>query len=346
MAKNLRFYTLAGLLVIAAAAGAGWLLTRSESDAATQATDDAYVQADFTVIAPQVSATIAKVDVLEHQAVRAGQPLLHLDDRALRIAVDAAKAHVASADAAVNGLQAQIERQGSALRQAKAALSADDASLSLAEANRQRFSNLARDGSGSVQAQQQADSQWQVQQAARERDLAGVQSTEQQTTILKADLERLKAAVLSARAEQAAAELNLSYAQIQAPTNAVVAEQSARVGGYVHAGQALLTLVPADGLYVEANFRETQMAHMRVGQPVSLNIDALPGVQLKGEVESLAPASGASLSPLPAHNATGNFTKIVQRLPVRIRLLPGQAALPQLRVGMSVHPQIDVSAAH
>ncbi len=129
-----------------------------------------------------------------------------------------------------------------------------------------------------------------------------------------------------------------------APVSGVVAQRSARVGGYARVGQPLLTLVPLDAVYVEANFRETQLAHVRVGQPATITVDALPNVRLKGRVESLGPASGVSFSTTPPHNATGNFTKIVQRLPVRIRIEPGQEDARLLRVGMSVRPSIDVRA--
>ncbi|MDR2690412.1 MAG: HlyD family secretion protein [Azoarcus sp.] len=148
--------------------------------------------------------------------------------------------------------------------------------------------------------------------------------------------------LLAAQAEKAAADLNFSYARITAPISGVVAQKKARVGGYARVGEPLLTLVPLEAIYVEAHFRETQLARVRVGQPVDITLDALPGAHLKGRVESLAPASGVSFSPIPPHNATGNFTKITQRLPVRIRLEPGQEAARHLRVGMSARPVVRV----
>jgi membrane fusion protein (multidrug efflux system) len=303
------------------------------------------VQADFTVIVPQVAGVMTQVHVADNQEVPAGALLVNIDDRDLRIAVDNARAHAASAQAAIDSLRAQITRQQSVIRQARATLAAAEANLKLAQANRERFTNLARDGSGTVQAQQQAQAQWDVQRAACERDLAGLHSAEQQTAILHADLEKARAALLAAQAEKAAADLNLSYAQVSAPVGGVVAQRKARVGGYARVGEPLLTLVPLEAVYVEANFRETQLAKVRVGQPVDITVDALPGIQLKGRVESLGPASGVSFSPLPPHNATGNFTKIVQRLPVRIALEPGQKDARRLRVGMSVRPNIDVEAS-
>lgn len=162
---------------------------------------------------------------------------------------------------------------------------------------------------------------------------------------LRAELEKARSALLAAQAEKAAVDLKLSYASIVAPVSGVVAQRKARVGGYARMGEPLLTLVPVDAVYVEANFRETQLARVRVGQPVDITVDALPDVRFKGRVQSLGPASGVSFSPVPPHNATGNFTKIVQRLPVRIQLEPGQEGARQLRVGMSARPRVDVSTA-
>ncbi|MEC5342925.1 HlyD family secretion protein [Brenneria populi] len=330
MAKNLTFRISAGVIVLAALAGAFFILNRPEAGASRQSTDDAYVQADFTVVAPQVAGVISQLAVEENQPVRAGDPLVNLDDRDLRIAVDAARATVAS-------LQAQRDRQQSAIAQARAAVNASVANLKLADANRSRFTNLARDGSGTLQAKQQAEAQWGIQHAALERDQAGLRAAEQQVAILQAELERTRAAL-------ADAELKLSYAHIAAPVGGVVAQRAARVGGYVHIGEPLLTLVPLDAVYVEAHFRETQIAHVRVGQPVEITVDALPDIRLRGRVESLGPASGISFSTVPPHNATGNFTKIVQRLPVRIALAPGQKDARRLRVGMSARPTIAVTA--
>lgn len=344
MATNLRFCITVGTIAAVALVGAFFILNRPESSASRQSTDDAYVQADFTAIVPQVGGVITEVAVADHQDVQAGAPLVSIDERDLRIAVDNANAHVASAQAAIGSLQAQIARQQSIIEQARAAVAAAGANLKLAQANRSRFTNLARDGSGTVQAQQQAEAQWEIQRAAHERDRAGLHSAEQQTAILRADLDKAQAALLAAQAEKAAADLNLSYARVTAPVGGVVAQRRARVGGYARVGEPLLTLVPLDAVYVEANFRETQLARVQVGQPVEVTVDALPGLRLKGRVESLGPASGVSFSAVPPHNATGNFTKIVQRLPVRIQLEPGQEDVRRLRVGMSVRPVIDVGA--
>ncbi|MDR1708336.1 MAG: HlyD family secretion protein [Candidatus Accumulibacter sp.] len=329
-------------VAIAALAAAFYVLNREESAAAEQSTDDATVQADFTVVAPRIAGLIAAVEVEDHREVKAGDPLVTIDDRDWRIAVASAQARVAAARAAIESLEAQIERQASVIEQARAAALAAAAQVKLAAENRRRFANLARDGSGTVQAQQQAEAQWAIHSAGRERDEAGLQSARQQTGILRAELEKARAALAAAQADQAAAELNLAHTRIAAPAAGVVAQRRARVGGYVRVGEPLLTLVPLDAIYIEARFRETQLARVRVGQKVDIAVDALPGVRFTGRVESLGPASGASFSVVPPHNAGGNFTKIVQRLPVRIRLDPAHPQAPRLRVGMSVRPTVFV----
>lgn len=345
MASNtLRFRLIASLIATAALVVGFLVLNRTESSASAQSTDDAYVQADFTVIVPQVSGVITQLSVEDNQAVRTGDPLVSIDERNLHIARRSAEARIASAQARIDNLTAQLDRQQSLIDQARAAVAAATANLQLAAADRKRFENLARDGSGTQQARQQADAHWHVQRAARERDLAGLHSAEQQTAILQAELAQARAGLQMAEAEKADAELNLSYAHIVAPIDGVVAQRRARLGGYARVGEPLLTLVPLHAVYVEANFRETQLARVQVGQPVEIEVDALPGVVLAGHVESLGPASGVSFSPVPPHNATGNFTKIVQRLPVRIRLEPEQEAIRDLRVGMSVKPTINVDA--
>lgn len=321
-----------------------FVLNRPESSASVQQTDDAYVRADLTVIVPEVSGVIREVSVEDNQRVEAGAPLVRIDERQLRVVLATAQAHVVAAQANLDGMQARIVRQQSLVAEARAAITASSANIKLAEANRSRFANLARDGSGTLQAQQQAETQWETQRAALARDRASLQSVEQQTAVLQANLEGARGALQSAQAEQAAAELNLSHARMTAPVGGIVAQRAARVGGYARAGEPLLTLVPLDTVYIEASYRETQLAHVRAGQSVDISVDALPGVRLKGRVESLAPASGASFSTVPAHNATGNFTKIVQRLPVRIRIEAGQQDAQRLRVGMSVRPSIHLDA--
>lgn len=330
------------VLLLTVALGSIFYLNHTESSASFQSTDNAYVQADFTTVAPQISGTVSRVLVEDNQAVKAGDLLATIDDRDFVVAVDAAKAQVASAQASISSLQAQLVRQESAIHQANAAVTADEAALKLAKANQTRYRNLASDGAGTMQALQQAEAQSSIQQASLEKSQAGLLASRQQVGILRADLEKAKAALSQAQAAQAGAELKLSYTKITAPVDGSVGQKAVRVGAFVNAGKPLLAIVPLDAVYITANFRETQLANVRPGQAVEIKVDALPGEILKGEVESMGPASGVSYSAVAPHNATGNFTKIVQRLPVRIRINPNQSATTRLRVGMSVTPTINI----
>jgi membrane fusion protein (multidrug efflux system) len=329
-------------LLLTAAVGSIVVMNRSESSAAIQTTNDAYVQADFTTVAPQVSGTVSSVLVQNGQAVRAGDLLAVVDDRQFAVAVAAADARVASARAAVAALQARLVHQSTTIRQSQAAVAGDEAALELAMKDLVRYRNLARDGAGTVQAQQQAQAQVGIHRASLQKNQAGVLAARQQVAILEADLENRRAVLAEADSALSAARLKLSFTRITAPISGVIGHQSIRIGAYIAVGQPLLAIVPLDDVYVTAHFRETQLARVRVGQPVEIAVDALPGEILAGAVESLGPASGVTYSAIAPHNATGNFTKIVQRLPVRIRIDPGQAAASRLRVGMSVVPSIHV----
>lgn len=328
------------VLLLAVAIGCVLYLNRPESSASSQSTKDAYVQADFTFVAPQIAGKVDQVFVEENQQVKAGDLLATIDDRDFVVAVDAAKAQVSGANASVASLEARLAQQQNAIHQAQAAVAMDNAELVLARANHERYRNLAADGSGTVQAMQQAQSQLNIRLASQEKNQAGLKAAQQQVAILQAELEKAKAALAQAQAAQAAAELKLSYTRITAPVDGTVGQKSVRVGAFVNTGTPLLAIVPLDAVYIQANYRETQLAHIQIGQTVDIKVDALPGATLKGTVESLGPASGVSYSAIAPHNATGNFTKIVQRLPLRIRVDSGQPEANKLRVGMSVVPTI------
>ena len=334
--------TIGFVMLLAVTVSGFFSLNRPESSASIQSTDDAYVQADSTMVAPQVSGTIDRVLIEDNQPVQAGDLLATIDDRDFVVAVAAAQAHVASGQATIASLQAQLVRQETAIRQAQAQVAADEASLKLAQANQARYRNLAADGSGTVQALQQAEAQLSIQQASLEKNQAALLAARQQVGILKADLERAKAALAQAQAEQSAAELKLSYTRITAPISGTVGQKAVRVGAFVTTGKPLLAIVPLDAVYITANYRETQLEYVRSGQTVDIQVDALPGQMLNGKVASLGPASGVSFSAVAPHNATGNFTKIVQRLPVRISIDP-KANVAGLRVGMSVTAKIHIN---
>lgn len=331
------------VLLFVVVVGAFFYFNRPEGSASTQSTDDAYVQADFTVVSSRISGVVTEVLIEEDLPVQAGDLMAVIDDRDFTVAVAAARAKVQSAHAEAQNLELRLVLQETAIRQAEAALSVNSAALGLARANAERYRNLAADGSGTFQAMQQAEAELAVALAGKDRDEAGLQAARQQVNVLSADLERARAVLAEAQAGRAAAELRLSYTRILAPISGIVGKRSVRTGAFVDAGEPLLAIIPVEDMYVAANFRETQLAHVRPGQAVAIRVDAFPGEILRGRVESLGPASGASYSPIAPHNATGNFTKIVQRLPVRIHLEPEQPLTSRLRVGMSVQPEIDVT---
>ena len=343
MALSKKTKRVSGGILIAAAIIAAILINRPEASASSQSTDDAYIRADITFVAPQVAGPVTEVLVEENDTVKAGQTLARIDDRDYELAVRSAKATLTSAQASADALKAQSTVQQSVIRQADSTLLADEANLKLARADFNRYSSLAADGSGTIQARQQAQARLRVQEAQHEKNRAILQAETERLTILQADLQRANAAVEQANTALAQAELNLSYTYIVAPISGVIGHKSVRVGNFVKVGEPVVTVVPLADIYVEANFRETQLAKMRAGQSVHLTVDALPGQTFLGKVQSVGPASGVSYSAIAPHNATGNFTKIVQRLPVRIALDPNQEDAQLLRVGMSVQPEVDVS---
>lgn len=344
MALNKTSKTVAAVVALTLAGVAVYLLNRPESAASSQSTDDAYIKADITAVAPQVAGLVIGVLVDENQTVKAGQPLVRIDDRDYVLAVSSARAALASAQATAQAAQAQTVVQESVIRQAQSALQADSANVQLARAEASRYVKLAADGSGTVQARQQAQARLKVQEAAQSKDAALLQAETERITIQRADLARSQAAVEHAQAVLDRAQLDLQRTQIVAPVDGTVGQKRVRAGNFVKVGEELVTVVPLKDIYIVANFRETQLAHMRAGQAVTLTVDALPGMEFKGHVQSLGPASGVSYSAIAPHNATGNFTKIVQRLPVRIALEPDQDQGELLRVGMSVQPTVAVAS--
>src|SRR5579871_5789870 len=281
-------------------------------------TDDAYVKADNTTIAPKVSGYLHEVLVGDNEPVKAGQVLARIDDRDYAVALEQSRADVAAAEAAVSSKQAQLDVQQSVIEAAKATLDVDTASATFTRQENKRYTDLAATGYGSVQNAQAAQSRDAGALAAIERDKANIASAINQVELLKA-------------------ELSQSYTTIVAPIDGVVGNRTLRAGQYVQAGTQLMSLVPASGAYVIANYKETQLTNVQTGQPVDIDVDMFPGKPVHGHVDSLAPASGQEFALLPPDNATGNFTKVVQRIPVKITL---DSASVELRPGMSVIPTI------
>jgi membrane fusion protein (multidrug efflux system) len=303
-------------------------------------TDDAYVKADNTTVAPKISGYLHEVLVGDNERVKAGQILARIDERDFRVALDQAEADVAAARAAIASKQAQLEIQQSVIGAAKATVDADQATVIFASQENKRYTDLATTGYGSLQNAQQAQSRIANAQAATQRDLANLDSALKQVDLLKAELLQAKATLARAEALQSQAQLNLDYTNIIAPIDGTVGNRTLRVGQFVQAGTQLMSVVPARGAYVVANFKETQLTDVRTGQLVDIAIDMFPSQAVHGHVDSIAPASGQEFALLPPDNATGNFTKVVQRIPVKIVLDRSNDASIGLRPGMSVIPTI------
>ncbi len=309
-----------------------------------ESTDDAYVKADSTIVAPKVSGYISEVRVADNEPVKAGQVLARIDDRDYRTALSQAHADVAASEAAIKNLDAQIELQQPLIQQQAAEVDAAEANLQFAQQEQARYDNLMKSGSGTVQRAQQTDAALRAQTAQLQQGKSGLIAARQKVEVLTTQRAQAVAQLEHARAVEQQAALNLSYTEITAPVEGTVGARTLRVGQYVQAGTQLMAVVPLDAVYVVANFKETQLTHVRNGQPVELRVDSFHSIRLKGHVDSLSPASGLEFALLPPDNATGNFTKIVQRVPVKI-VLDDHSLTGLLRPGMSAEPTIDTRPA-
>ena len=306
-----------------------------------ESTDDAYVQADSTTVAPKVSGYIAQVLVEDNQPVKAGQVLARIDDRDLQTALREANANLAAATAVVANLAAQLTAQDYAIREAQADLQVAQTAAALAQRNDGRRREMAKVGFGSDEQSDEATTDFQRKTAGVARAQAALASARQQVEVLQTQRQLAEAQRLRAVANQNQAELNLSYATISAAIDGTVGARTLRVGQFVQAGTQLMEIVPLRAAYVVANFKETQLARMRPGEAVHLSVDAFPGESLAGHVDSLAPASGLEFALLPPDNATGNFTKIVQRVPIKVVFDDPRKLAGRLRPGMSVNVAVD-----
>ncbi|MCA6110990.1 HlyD family secretion protein [Bradyrhizobium cenepequi] len=308
-----------------------------------ESTDDAYVKADSTIIAPRVSGYIAQVLVGDNQPVKAGQLLAEIDDRDFRAALAQAHADVGASEAAVRNLDAQLALQQPIIAQGTADVAAAEANLKFAEEEQARYEGLMKTGSGTVQRAQQTDAALRASNAQLQHSKSGLLAAQRKVDVLATERAKAVAQLDRARAVEQQASLNLSYTRITAPVDGTVGARSLRVGQYVQAGTQLMAVVPLDAVYVVANFKETQLTNVRSGQPVEVEIDSFRGTRLRGHVDSLSPASGLEFALLPPDNATGNFTKIVQRVPVKI-VLDDRRLKGLLRPGMSAVPTVDTKA--
>ncbi len=308
----------------------------------TETTDDAYVGADVTPISPHVAGFVRQVLVTDNQHVQAGQILLRFDPSDFQEALNHAEAVLLAQQAALDNLQARRVQQQSAIDGATADLAAKQAQADFAAQDADRYRALALTAAGSRQNAEKTLAENRAARAAVTASQATLQAARQQLAVLDTELAQAKANRVQAEADVRTARLNLGYTDITAPITGYVGDRSAQVGAYVAAGNNLLSVVPASGLWVDANFKEDEIARMKPGDPATIVADVLSGRTFHGHVESLAPATGAVFSVIPPQNATGNFTKIVQRVPVRIALDGDAAELGMLRPGLSTTVSVDL----
>ncbi len=329
----------AGFVLLLAAAWAGWRWWSVGRFIET--TDDAYVGGNVTAIAPHIAGFIAAIPVADNQYVRAGQVLVRLEGRDARAAMARAVAALDASTAARAAAAARIVQQRAAIGAAAATLAGTRARARFAIQDAARYRSLATTAAGTRQDAQKAEAQAATARAAVATAEANLAAATTSLAVLQADQARARAAEAEAAAVLAIARLDLGYTEIRAPVAGYVGDRAAQVGSYVTPGTVLLSLVPAAGLWIDANFKEDELARMRPGQEATITADAVPGRSLHGHVGSLAPATGAVFSVIPAQNATGNFTRIVQRVPVRILLDGRDGALGRLRPGLSATVSVD-----
>jgi membrane fusion protein, multidrug efflux system len=308
-------------------------------------TDDAYVQADFAVLAPKITGYVAQVPAVENAAVKAGDPLVVLEDGDYRDALALAEAQLTSQAAAVDRIGRQAEAADAGVTQSRARVEAAQATRTQTAADLARYQRLASNDVATAQRLESAQAADASAAAALQEAVAGVATAEANVAVTAAQKAEAEAMIGGLRASRDKAQRDLDATVIRAPFDGTVGNLSVAAGDWVAPGKRLLAVVPLAKVYVEANFKETQIAQLAPGTPVGLHFDAFPERDFTGRVEGIAPASGAQFSLLPPENATGNFTKVVQRLPVRIAVPAEVAAQGWLRPGLSVTASADTRGA-
>lgn len=336
------------MLVMAAlvvTVGVLWFVRHETYGQYQQSTNDAYIQADGITVSPKVSGYVERVFVAENQEVKAGQPLVQIDPRDYRAQAAQSEAQIALAMAAGAGVQAQIREQQAAIAQAEAQLMAAQADADFANSEVARYQPLAQSGAEPKERLSQMRNQAAQAAAKLAAARAGLTSARERVATLETQVRQAEAQGQAARAQLSAANTNVQATVLRAAVDGRIGDKTVRQGQFVQAATRMMTLMPMDTLYIEANFKETQLGLMRVGQPVTVEVDALSGIEIPGTVASIAPGTGAQFSVLPPQNATGNFTKIVQRVPVRIALHAGPETRKLLVPGLSAHVSVDTRSA-
>ena len=308
-----------------------------------ETTDNAYLQADAVTVSPRIAGYVAEALVGDNQQVKAGDVIARLDDRDYKVALKQAQAEVEKDKADLEQVGAALIQQQAQIEQARADVDNSGAALTFSSQEFTRYQTMTQTGSATLQRRQQADADLRQHRAADDKAKAALDSAQMQVSNLKAQEASAKATLEGAEAKLDQANLNLTYTTITAPIDGVVGDRSLRPGQFVAAGTSLLTLVPMSrDIYLVANFKETQVGAMKVGQQVNFTVDAFSDHEFKGKVASLAPGTGSQFALLPPENATGNFTKVVQRVPVRIALDASDPELARLRPGLSAEATVSL----
>ncbi|CTP83916.1 HlyD family secretion protein [Xanthomonas graminis] len=334
---------LIGLIVLIALLA--WLVYYLTTGRYLQETNNAYLQADAVAVAPRVNGYVTGVFVGDNQTVKAGQPLLQIDERSYRATQQQAQAVVAVRQADIAAAEAGLQAQRATLLQARTQVTAATASLRFAQAEAKRFAPLAASGADTHEHYESIVHDRDRAQAQYDAAKAQVVAAESQVQGAGAQLDQARAGLQQAQADADQAQVAMEDTRLTARIDGRIGDKTVQVGQFVAAGTRLMSVVPVDALYLSANFKETQVGLMRPGQPARIEVDALSGVELDGVVESIAPGTGSQFALLPPENATGNFTKVVQRVPVRIRLKAGAEARKVLVPGMSATVTVDTRAA-
>jgi membrane fusion protein (multidrug efflux system) len=331
----------AGGLILAAGIGYGlyWLL----QGRFIVSTDDAYLRADAVTVAPRVSGYIDEIYVRENQHIAAGQPLLHIDKRNYRDTLSQQTASVAARNADVSAADSQIRQQREVIAQNEEQLASARAKAQFSRAQAARYRALHDDGADTEEKSAQASSESRQDDAAEAAAHASLRAAESQLGVLASQRAQALAQLESAKASVSTAQQNLDDTILRASIEGTVGDDSARLGQYVQPGTRLMSVVPVKSVYLVANFKETQLKRMRIGQKATVKVDAIGGAKIDAEVESFAPGTGSQFALLPPENATGNFIKIVQRVPVRLRLLPPKELAERLIPGLSVTVYVDTT---
>lgn len=330
-----------GLLILATTQWNEWTSSRR-----IQSTQNAYVKSDFAVLSAKVSGYVKALPLGDYEQVKAGGLIAQIDPADYELAVAAAQAEQSKAQAHLENLDGEIAQQQARIKEAQAKLRSVQVRVRQYRNNPSRQARLVKEGALSRQGYENAQADLDEAISQGEAATAQVELAKNSLKVLQGQRAIRTADLKSAEAALESARRNLGYTRIVAPFDGVLNKRHVQVGSLLNQGTQIVSIVPLEQAYVIANYKETQLAHVQPGQPVELTVDGLPGGSWRGRVVEIAPMSGAESSLLPADNASGNFTKVVQRIPVRIELEPGQAQLERLRPGMSAQAKIDTAGSH